>query len=328
MFTIYELSTGTAIADDRFGDRDPKNEVLWIDLFQPTENEIELWNDRLELDLPTRPEMEEIESTSRLYMEDHALFMTATVLSNTDRPGEIRSSPVTFILREKTLVTLRFVDNQPFRMFIRNLKRKTGPKCTPAHILSGLVDSIVDRLADILERVGAGCDQLSSEVFSTEGDKRKASQNSVVLKELLRRTGHNGETIAKTRESLMTINRLIVYFLESIKSLGVDSLISHVKGIGRDIQSLSDHATFLDAKVAFLLDAVLGLISIEQNQIIKIFSIAAVIFLPPTVVASVYGMNFQIMPELNQDWGYPFALALMMTSAILPFLYFRRKGWI
>ncbi|MEM0967670.1 MAG: magnesium transporter CorA family protein [Verrucomicrobiota bacterium] len=328
MFTIYDLTTGDTIDDENFGSIDPKTHSLWIDLFQPTEDEIEIWNDRLSLDLPTKPEMEEIESTSRLYVEDQALFMTATVLANSDQPGEIRSSPVTFVLREKTLVTMRYVDNQPFRMFIANRKRRTANRGSPAHVLSGLVDSIVDRLADILERVGGNCDRLSSEIFRAENESQKAKDQNKKLKELLHRTGQNGETVAKTRESLMTINRLIVYFLESIKNLGVDSLISHVKGIGRDVQSLSDHANFLDARVGFLLDAILGLINIEQNQIIKIFSIAAVIFLPPTVVASIYGMNFRVMPELSQEWGYPFALALMLFSAILPFLFFRRKGWI
>jgi len=328
MFTIYELSTGKAVeneaAESKFIDETP----LWIDLFQPSEAEIELWNERLGLDLPTRPEMEEIESTSRLYVEDHALFMTATVLSNSERPGGILTSPVTFVLGERVLVTMRFVDNQPFRQFIQNLERRPGSRKTPAHTLSALLDSIVDRLADILERVGTECDRLSSEIFHPEASHRKANQQNEILRELLRRTGQNGEIVAKTRESLMTINRIIVYFLESIKNLKLDALVSHVKGIGRDVQSLSDHANYLDGKVAFLLDAVLGLINIEQNQIIKIFSIAAVIFLPPTVVASIYGMNFSIMPELQQDWGYPFALALMLVSAILPFVYFRRKGWI
>tara|TARA_R100000027_G_scaffold67687_1_gene67786 strand:- start:4792 stop:5778 length:987 start_codon:yes stop_codon:yes gene_type:complete len=328
MFTIYDLSTGNTIDNQEFDPANLDKQQLWIDLFKPTESEIELWNFRLSLDLPTRPEMEEIESTSRLYVEDHALFMTATVLSNSDEPGGIHTTPVTFVLGKNILVTMRFVDNQPFRQFIQNLPRRPGTRTTPAHALSGLIDSLVDRLADILERVGAECDRLSSEIFQSNSGGRKANQHSEFLKELLRRTGQNGEIVAKTRESLMTINRIIVYFLESIKNLGLDSLVPHVKGIGRDIQSLSDHANYLTSKVAFLLDAILGLINIEQNQVIKIFSIAAVIFLPPTVVASIYGMNFNVMPELHQEWGYPFALGLMIFSAIVPFVYFRRKGWI
>jgi len=328
MFTIYELATGKPLDEASVESNFFEGTPLWIDLFQPSESEIELWNERLGLDLPTRPEMEEIESTSRLYVEDHALFMTATVLSNSDEPGGIRTSPVTFVLGDKVLVTMRFVDNQPFRQFINNLERRPGTRKTPAHTLSALLDSIVDRLADILERVGTECDRLSSEIFRSDRAKRKANQQNEMLRELLRRTGQNGEIVAKTRESLMTINRIIVYFQESIKTLKLDALVSHVKGIARDVQSLSDHANYLDGKVAFLLDAVLGLINIEQNQIIKIFSIAAVIFLPPTVVASIYGMNFSLMPELQQEWGYPFALGLMVASAILPFVYFRRKGWI
>jgi len=327
MFTIYELGTGETIDDDDFSNARGRS-ALWIDLFQPSENEIELWNERLSLDLPTRSDMEEIESTSRLYVEDDALFMTATVLARTDVPSEMSSTPVTFVLRKETLVTVRFVDNHPFRLFIQNPKRRMGGKASPSYVMSGLLDNIVDRLADILEKAGAECDRLSSEIFNSKKDQRKANQQNTILKELLTRTGQNGEVVAKVRESLTSINRLIVYFLESIKNLGQDSLVSHAKGIGRDIQSLSDHANYLDGKVAFLLDAILGLINIEQNQIIKIFSIAAVIFLPPTVVASIYGMNFTMMPELSQEWGYPFALGLMVVSAVAPFLFFRRKGWI
>lgn len=328
MFTIYQLSTGKTLTDEEYLQSERDEELLWVDLFQPTTTEIELWNERLGLDLPTRPEMEEIESTSRLYVEDHALFMTATVLSNSEEPGDIRTTPVTFVLGQKILVTMRFVDNQPFRQFIHNLERRPTTRKTPAHALSGLIDSLVDRLADILEKVGSECDRLSHEIFRSNATRRKASQQNELLRELLQRTGQNGEIVAKTQESLMTINRIIVYFLESIKNMGLESLTSHVKGISRDIQSLSDHANFLDGKFGFLLDAVLGLINIEQNQIIKIFSIAAVIFLPPTVVASIYGMNFSIMPELSLEWGYPFALGLMLLSAIVPFVYFRRKGWI
>lgn len=328
MFTIYELGSGETIAEEDFANRSEKGLPLWIDLFQPSEDEIKLWNGRLGLDLPTRIEMEEIESTSRLYIEDNAFFMTATVLAYMDRPTEICSTPVTFVLRNDMLVTMRFVDNTPFRLFIKNRKKRVGGNASPSHVMSGLLDSIVDRLADILEKAGAECDRLSSKIFSSDSEERKANQQNLVLKELLSRTGQNGELIAKVRESLTSINRLIVYFLESIKNLGLESLISHAKGIGRDVQSLSDHANYLDGKVAFLLDAILGLINIEQNQIIKIFSIAAVIFLPPTVVASIYGMNFSIMPELNQEWGYPFALILMLVSAVAPFLFFRRKGWI
>lgn len=328
MYTVHALSTGQPIPAEEIDGHDPGGEELWIDLFQPTEEEIDFWNEKLGIDLPTRPEMEEIESTSRLYAEGDALFLTATVLSNSDRAETIRTSPVTFVLRAKTLVTVRFVDNQPFQLFAKHIRRRPALAKTASHALSGLLDSIVDRLADILERVGAECDRLSGQVFHPETQAEKASQQNNRLKELLRETGQNGEVVAKTRESLTTLNRLIVYFQERIKNQGIETLSAHVKGIGRDVQSLGDHANFLDGKVAFLLDAVLGMINIEQNQIIKIFSIAAVIFLPPTVVASIYGMNFQVMPELNQEWGYPFALGVMVISAILPYLIFRKKGWI
>ena len=152
------------------------------------------------------------------------------------------------------------------------------------------------------------------------------------LQQLIENIGEEGDFTSKMRESLVSIGRVVAFMQAIIDQMRDTKAMkenrARIKILQRDIVSLTDHASFLNGKISFLLDAVLGLISIEQNGIIKIFSVAAVVFLPPTLVASIYGMNFDIMPELNWTYGYPFALGLMVLSAILPFLYFKRKGWL
>ncbi len=322
--TVYAIPSGRAVAAE---DIDPAG-LYWVDLLHPTEEEIAVSNRRLGLELPTRPEMEEIEPTSRLYVEKDAIFVTATVLANADQADAVTTGPVSFVLTPRFLVTLRYIDNQSFRLFRSRLEGRFPAEAKPAHVFSALLDAIVDRLADILERVGLNCDRLSAEIFQAESADRRADRQTTLLRELLRRTGQNSEILNKIRESLVSLNRLHVYSLEPIRRIGKNSLTTHMKGIGRDVQALTDHAHFLDGKIAFYLDAILGLISIEQNQIIKIFSIAAVIFLPPTVVASMYGMNFKFMPGLETPLGFPLSLVLMLASAVLPYWFFRKKGWI
>ena len=157
-------------------------------------------------------------------------------------------------------------------------------------------------------------------------------RKGVNLQELIERIGEEGDFVSKMRESLVSIGRAVA-FMQAVEDQArenkqVKENKARIKILQRDIVSLTDHATFLSGKISFLLDAVLGLISIEQNGIIKIFSVAAVVFLPPTLVASIYGMNFAFMPELQWQFGYPFAILLMIMSAVLPYYYFKGKGWL
>jgi magnesium transporter len=190
-----------------------------------------------------------------------------------------------------------------------------------------LLESVVDRAADHLESVAVIVEKASHGVFHAEKSKRPRGRD---FQELLRGIGEEGDFNSKLRESLVSLLRLAAFLssvLDSSKR-GTREVKAHLKTLQRDIQSLTDHSTFISGKINFLLDAILGMISIEQNAIIKIFSVVAVIFLPPTLVASIYGMNFRFMPELAWPYGYPFALALMALSALVPVVYFRRKGWL
>ncbi|MSO93954.1 MAG: magnesium transporter [Rhodospirillales bacterium] len=299
----------------------------WIDLFNPTQEEIQQVQAALKIEIPSREEMVEIETSSRLYKDGDGLFMTALLLVNSDtaNPG---STAVTFILTGGRLVTLRYADPLPFRSFPSHLARHSKEFSTGETAFVGLLEEIIDRIADILERVGLDIDRLSLDVFNpaTTTVGMGATQQSD-LKEVLRRLGRNGDLTSKARESLVSIGRLLTFATQACEASAQD-LRRRFETQTRDVQSLSDHANFLSNKVNFILSATLGMINVEQNTIIKIFSVAAVAFLPPTLVASIYGMNFQLMPELQWPWGYPLAIVLMILSAVLPYLYFKRRGWL
>jgi len=289
----------------------------------------------LGIDIPTRGELEEIEASSRLYQEDGAAFMTANLIrrGEDDRP---ESSPVTFIIKGNQLVTIRYHHPQAFPVYIKQAMKPQATAMTGWGILISLLEAVVDRAADHLERVGAIVDETSKKVFDTSfvvKAKRKTRRRKPKnLEELLGRVGEEGDFTSKMRESLVSIGRTVAYMQAIIDQTKLTREMkenrARIKILQRDITSLTDHASFLSGKISFLLDAVLGMISIEQNGIIKIFSVAAVVFLPTTLVASIYRMNFDFMPELHWTYGYPWAIGLMVFSAILPFFYFKRKGWL
>ncbi len=295
--------------------------TVWIDMLEPTPEEAESVERLLEIDVPTREEMKKIEESSRLYVEDGALFMTLPVLSKAATEPEIAS--VTFILTSPVLVTLRYVDPQPFIRFIRRIQRQPDLAASPEQALIGLLEQVVERLADIMEGATSDVDAISADIFRTPAGKPHVGG---ALNEILKRVGRAGDLASKARASVLGLTRLLL-FLSTHPACSPQAR-ARIETMTRDVQSLSDHDTFLADKIAFLQDATLGMIDIEQNGIIKIFTIAAVAFMPPTLVASVYGMNFHHMPELDWTFGYPLALALMALSAVLPFLYFRHKRWL
>jgi len=294
---------------------------VWIDLLSPTSDEIHDIEQRFGIEVPTREEMQEIELSSRLYDEDGALFMTVSVLTRatTDAP---QTAAVTFILVKKTLITLRYADPVPFKTFIRRVKKTPSLANSAETVMFGLLEQIVDRLADLMEQTATDLENLSNQVFaSPEGPGSDQDH-----RETLRQIGRTGNLSGKAKDSLLNLHRLGL-FLSTQTRLKKDAK-ARLKVISRDIVSITEHANFIANKVTFLLDATLGMISLEQNNIIKIFSVAAAAFLPPTLIASIYGMNFEVMPELGWEFGYPVAIGLMILSAVLPLWYFKRKGWL
>jgi len=227
---------------------------------------------------------------------------------------------------------VRFVDPLPFSVFARRAERNPALAATAQTALLGLLESITDRLADVLELAQADMEQVSRDIFAkratvdSKAQKGEPRRKGPDLQDMLRRIGRGGDLATKARDSLLGLSRIAV-FLAAQQDLKKE-IKARIKTLSRDIASISDHAHFLAGKVNFLLDATLGLINIEQNAIIKIFTVAAVAFLPPTLIASIYGMNFEFIPELHWHHGYLFAIALMILSAIVPMWYFRRRGWL
>ena len=282
----------------------PPEAAVWIDLISPTVQEDKLVETLLGIAVPTREEMQEIEVSSRLYIENGARYMTATLMCQSDTPTP-KITPVTFILSSHRLATVRYDEPRPFAIVEHKLARAAPPKISGEVVLMDLLDAVIDRSADILERIGAEVDQISHSIFEPDEDAEPPS-----YKDVLKALGRKGDLTSKVRESLVSIGRLLLFISNEAEGMKwpKDTRLQ-LQSMRRDTASLSDHATYLASKITFLLDAMLGVVNIEQNAIIKIFSIAAVIFMPPTLVASIYGMNFHSgMIELDWSFGYPFAL--------------------
>ena len=302
----------------------PPEEAVWIDLITPNVQEDKLVEKLLGVAVPTREEMQEIEVSSRLYVENGARYMTATLMCQSDTATP-KTTPVTFILSSHKLVTVRYDEPRPFAIVEHKLARSCPTTVSGESVLMDLLDAVIDRSADILERVGVEVDQVSRSIFEPEEEAEQPS-----YKDVLKALGRKGDLTSKVRESLVSIGRLLLFLTNEAEGLRWKKDVrAHLQSMRRDTASLSDHATYLANKITFLLDAMLGVVNIEQNAIIKIFSIAAVIFMPPTLVASIYGMNFHHnMIELEWELGYPFALILMVFAAVLPILYFKWRKWL
>jgi magnesium transporter len=299
--------------------------AVWIDLYEPTADEESLLERTVKFDVPTREEMEEIEISSRLYIEDDTAFMTATLPSHTDG-DDPQLAPVTFALTGNRLVTIRYHEPRAFRSPPQRIHRLQAESDGAAMVLTALLETQIDRLADVLERIARDINQISREVFRARGrDPLSGSDFQSVIGAI----GHKGDSTSNMLECLVSLERLFGFLNYVAQQRDANKeLRSQIRTLSRDCRSLIEHADSLTHKVTFLLDATLGLINIEQNAIIKIFSVAAVAFLPPTLIASIYGMNFSFIPELKWPFGYPFALVLMIGSAVLPYWYFKRRRWL
>ncbi len=326
MLNTYTCSSNQLSSAHLPGISSDLQHAVWIDLLNPTVEEDRAVEKLLGISIPTRDEMEEIELSSRLYHEDGAEFMTMTVIVNMDGEEPMKT-PVTFILKGKTLVTVRYAEPKPFLAYATRAQRPNSVVCnTGEFIMLGLVEAIIARMADTLEKTGIEIDLMSRSVFSSRV-MQKNKKKTLDLQSVIQQIGHKGDVLTMLQESLITVSRMVTYH-STLSNDRDKATQQHMKLLYRDAASLSEHATFLSHKITFLLDATLGLISLEQNQIIKMFSVAAVVFLPPTLVASIYGMNFDYMPELQWLAGYPWALGLMALSAVLPYLYSKKRGWL
>jgi magnesium transporter len=324
MLSVY-VPHGLSLERRELGPEGPVPEAgIWFDLVNPTQAEDKLLERHLGIAVPTREEMLEIEVTSRLYVENNARYMTATLMcqSDTDTP---KTTAVTFILSGHRLVTVRYDQPKPFMMVGSKLARSCPAGMNGEAVLMELLDAVIDRCADILERIGVDVDQVSHDIFEPD-DGHTARTTS--YRNILKAIGRKGDLTSKVRESLVSIGRVLLYLANEADSMKwAKDTRAQLRGMQRDVQALSDHAAYLSNKITFLLDAMLGVVNLEQNNIIKLFSVVAVVFMPPTLIASIYGMNFENMPELKWSYGYYLSLGLMLIAAIGPILYFKWKKW-
>lgn len=306
-------------------------DAVWIDLLEPGVDERAYVERATGLTLPTRDDLLEIESSSRIHEKDGALHLSATIVARNEA-GVPHLTPVGFILTSNLVVTVRFEDLKAFGMVEKMMENRNPLLKSSGGVLVGLLEAMVDRMADALERVAGDLDHVSSQIFGTDaeavGASHKMTRRAEGLRDALRAVGRAGDLASKVRASLHGLARIAPYVLaEKTRWLPAD-VAPRMKVLRQDIVSLNEFETHLTDKVQLLLDAALGLASIDQNNIFRILTMVSVVGIPPTLVASMYGMNFKTMPELDWAYGYPYALALIAISAIAPLVWFKLRGWL
>lgn len=292
------------------------DDAVWVDVVDPSKEDRAAIKQVFDVGLPDAEDMEEIEATARFFKDDDGTLHVHSFFLHDfeDTPANVT---VAFVLKNGRLFTIHEEELATIRLFRLRARGQTVLHGDAMTILLSLFTTKVDRLADTLETVYTSLESASGEVLRQSGKD---------LHELLADVAEFEDISGKARLSLLDTQRAMTFILRNMK-LESDQ-VEQIREVLRDVDSLLPHTSFLFDKVNFLMDAIQGFINIEQNRIIKIFSIAAVVFLPPTLVASIYGMNFHIMPELSWTFGYPFAIVLMILSGISPYWFFKRRGWL
>jgi len=331
MLTVYTCRPGDNSSPANLSVSALPAETVWIDLCNADAAEIAFVERSSGLHVPTLTELSEIESSSRLRSEKGALYLSTPIVFRTPL-GEFHTTSVGFVLRSDLLVTVRYAEIGAFSAFAEQATKSATVHHSSAGAFVGLLEAFVDRMADGLETIGSELDEVSKRLFRTNAPKTavhlRPAREYADLKEILHQVGGAGDLTAKVRDTLLGCGRMVPY----VATLGADWLPADVQPrletLRLDIASLNDYDSHLTNNVQLLLDATLGLINIEQNNIIKVLTIVSVVGVPPTLVASMYGMNFKHMPELDWAWGYPYGLLLIALSAIAPLLWFKLRGWL
>lgn len=323
MLTIYRNSNGLLETSHSL---DLPADVIWIDLLNATDGEKAFVESHAGVLVPSVESLGEIESSSRLVVKDGTIYLSAPIVAQGDTTDPFLS-PVGFILSAKLLITVRFVDLAIFQTVAdrvasdKTLRNSTG-------VFTALMEALVDRGADVLERLGSELDQISRAIF--RGDPRMVRhsvQSNEALRQTLTAVGRIGDRLSQARDVFLGVGRIAPFVLGLPHDWIVPAFESRLTSVSKDIASLNDYEAHLYTKVQFLLDAVLGFITIEQNDLFKVLTIVSVVGIPPTLMAGVYGMNFRFMPELSWPWGYPFGLAIIALSALIPLIWFKWRGW-
>jgi magnesium transporter len=303
----------------------PKD-VFWIDLLNPIEDETAFVEGRTGLRVPSMAALSEIETSSRLILDHGVMYLSTTLVSLADKHDPVLT-PVGFVLSEKLLVTVRFAELPSFQFVAKQVDGDDSIRSS-AGVFTTLLEAIVDRGADVLEHLGADLDLISKAVFRGDPSKpHRTARTNKALRRTLATIGRIGDRLSQARAVFLGIDRMVPFVLGFKDPWVVPEFERRLGAVAKDVTSLNAYEDYLSNKVQFLLDSVLGFINIEQNDLFKILTIVSVVGIPPTVVVGIYGMNFKFMPELNWTLGYPFGLAMVVLSVLLPLAWFKWRGW-
>jgi magnesium transporter len=299
--------------------------LAWVDIDNPTTEEREVIEKEFNITLPLHHETMQLEFSNRYYMEDNALFMLVNVITKVAPLPETHM--ITFIVTPRALLTLRYADPHPIHTFIEQIDHRHYEVKNYLNILVLLLEMVVGKVADAFELVGERSDEIVITLVKFI-DNDKAKNHAANLNKILREINNLENLMSKGYQSLASINMLLGFYEQNDDEHKENYFISNMEMVKKDVHSLVKHGEYLSQKLQFHLQSTLGLINIQQTQIVKMFTVLAMVFLPPTLLASVYGMNFKFMPELQWTWGYPMAIGLLVASAFIPYLYFKKKQWI
>jgi magnesium transporter len=323
MLRVYRDKTGSFSTSTA---HDLPEEIIWIDLLNPTDAEKQFVGQRAGVHVPSTEALSEIEASSRLFVENDVIYLSTPVVANADTIDAF-VSPVGLILTKNVLVTLRFAELKAFNAVSERIARDQSVTSS-AGVFTALLEAIVDRGADVLERLAEDLDNISRSIFRGDPTQRQHTvRSNTALRRILFMVGSTGDRLALARDVILGIARIAPFVLSVPQNWIIPEFEARLGAVVKDVASLNDYEGHLSNKVQFLLDAVLGFITIEQNDLFKVLTIVSVVGIPPTIVAGIFGMNFKFMPELNWTWGYPFGLTVVALSALIPLIWFKWRGW-
>jgi magnesium transporter len=302
------------------------NRPIWADLVNPTPDEAAKVAAEYRIHVPSRESLQEVETSSRVRAEGQVLYVNMPLASR-DASAGFAPLPLGFILSPELLVTVRFSDVHAFADV--KARVEDDPHMSSGAVFVALIDGMVDFAADRLEASSNSLAALSANTFgqNTAASAVRHKRTTRALHESLKAVGSAGDQLSRIRESLLGLQRIVGFVSETAAEWLLPDLKTHLKTAQQDLLSLVDFEVHLSGKAQFLLDAILGFINTEQNEIFRVLTVVSVVGIPPTLIASMYGMNFHNMPELGWRWGYPYGLALIALSTLLPILWFKRRGW-
>lgn len=323
MLHFYSAKNGSvAVSDLRPESLD--NQIFWYDLLEPTRDE-ELYIEKsLGIDIPTKEEIKDIEGSARLYTEGETVYATAAFPVVNDE-GFIDLVDTNFVICKTQIITVRYQLTRVITPYAQKLLRTPAPSAEM--LLVTLMEAFVEAIADMQMKKSDKLDALSRSVFSPN-QKNTASLSVEYWRDMLRQVGVAGQTITSIRESLVSFARMATFLSAQTQAGFSTEALGRIQSVARDCAQLAEHCSSLNSKVALLQDATLGLLNVEQNQIIKFFSVVTIMLMPPTLIAGIYGMNFEWMPELKEHWGYPITITVMVAAALIPYIYFKIRKWL